>query len=49
MVKYVFGPLTFGKNWKLSLFETIVQFSLQNYKMHEFSSFNKILLSLFDI
>jgi len=34
---------------KLVYFETLNQFSLSSFEIHEFSHFNKILLSLFDI
>jgi len=43
MVKYVFLIL------ELVYFETLDQFSHSSFKIHEFSHFNQILLSLFNI
>jgi len=46
---WIFYLLTFSENWKWSLFETLTQFSTSTLEMHEFSHFNQILLSLFDV
>jgi len=48
-IELIFGPLTFSENWNQSLSETLTQFSPPTLQMFEFSPFNKILLSLFDV
>jgi len=44
-----FWSLTFMKNWNKSLFETLIQFNFPVLEMFGFSTFNQILLSLFDV
>jgi len=49
MVKYIFDPLTFSENWNYSFLEILDQFRSPSLEMGEFSHFNKILLSSFDV
>jgi len=48
-VKYVFGLSSFSEFWNYSLIKILYQFSPSSFKMREFSHFNQILLSLFDV
>ena len=49
MVKYVFGLLTFTRNWNESFFETLTEFSFPSLEKGGFKFFNQILFPVFQM